>query len=84
MVVFLVDEPYVDIAISYAAKDEDPKIVLLQDAVYSASRVGGLSEVYVVEDDVTRRGLKVPATVHMVSYNGLVQMMEEEKVVNFL
>ena len=38
-------------------KDTTAHIVLLQDAVYSAARVQAPAPVYVVADDVARRGL---------------------------
>lgn len=86
MTVYLVDEPFVDIAIFYAAKDSDAHIVLLEDAVYSSAKVHAAGRVYVMEDDIARRGLtsKLPSTVHSIGYDELLQMMEKEKVVNFL
>jgi sulfur relay protein TusB/DsrH len=86
MTVYLVDEPFLDIALAYASLDKDARIVLLQDAVYSAreGKFGG--SVFVVEDDVSRRGLKsrLPSSVRIIGYPDLVRMMEEERVVNFL
>ena len=86
MTVYLVDEPFVDIAIAYAAKDRTAQIVLLQDAVYSVARVRASSPVYVVADDIARRGLssRMPPSVHTITYDELVAMMESERVVNFL
>ena len=86
MTVYLVDEPFVDIAISYAAKDRTAQIVLLQDAVYSSQRVSTTVPVFVVADDVFRRGLssRIPPSIHTISYGELVAMMERERVVNFL
>jgi sulfur relay protein TusB/DsrH len=42
--------------------------------------------VFAVEEDVARRGLreKIPRFVRVISYSDLVEMMEREKVVNFL
>jgi sulfur transfer complex TusBCD TusB component (DsrH family) len=42
--------------------------------------------VYVVADDIARRGLssRMPPSVHTISYDELVAMMERERVVNFL
>ncbi len=86
MTVYLVDEPFVNLAASFAAKDERARLVLLQDAVYSTRRVHSPRPVYVLDEDVSRRGLesKIPPSVQVVSYDQLVKMMEEEKVVNFL
>lgn len=86
MTIYLVDEPFVDVALSYASKDSSARIVLLQDAVYSSGKVNTTGPVYVMEDDVARRGLKsrLPLNVHTIGYDELLEMMEKEKVVNFL
>jgi len=86
LTVYLVDEPFVGIALAYAAKDDTAQIVLLQDAVYSSSLIHPSGSVFVVADDVARRGLnsRIPPSVHTISYDELVAMMERERVVNFL
>ncbi|MDG6904558.1 MAG: hypothetical protein JRN20_02095 [Nitrososphaerota archaeon] len=86
MAVYLVDEPFVDEALSYASLDDGAKVVLLQDAAYSAGKLRGLDRVYVIEDDVARRGLqsKILTNARVISYDQLVQMMKKEKVINFL
>jgi len=86
MTVYLVDEPFVDVAVSYAAGDANARLVLLQDAVYSSTKVRTPAELYVMEDDVARRGLRsrIPPSVSIIGYEDLVAMMEKEKVVNFL
>ena len=86
MTVYLIDEPFVDVALSFAAKDSGARIVLLQDAVYSSPTVREPAQVYVIDEDVARRGLnsRIPPAVHVIGYDGLVEMMEKEKVINFL
>lgn len=86
MTVYLIAEPFVEVAISYAAKDGSANIVLLEDAVYSSPRVHAAGRAYVMEDDIVRRGLKsrLPSTVRTIGYDELLEMMEKEKVVNFL
>ena len=86
MTVYLIDEPFVDVALSFAAEDSGARIVLLQDAVYSSPKVRAPGQVYVIDEDVARRGLKarIPPAVHVIGYDGLVEMMEKEKVINFL
>ena len=86
MTVYLVDEAFLEIALSYSALDKDARVVLLQDAVYHAVKGRAHGEVYVVEDDVARRGLRsrIDPSVHVIGYPELVQMMERERVVNFL
>ena len=86
MTIYLVDEPFVGIAAAFAAKDEHARLVLLQDAVYALRSLRSPRPVYLIDEDVRRRGLasKIPPTVGVVSYDQLVKMMEKEKVVNFL
>jgi sulfur relay protein TusB/DsrH len=86
MTIYLVDEPHVDTAVSYASLDDSANVVLLQDAVYSASRITLPVKVYLVEDDLARRGLKskISPKIRVISYDELVQMMKKEKVINFL
>ncbi len=59
---------------------------MLEDAVYAVTKgkVGG--NVYVLSDDVNRRGIKskIPSSVRVIGYTDLVKMMEADKVVNFL
>lgn len=86
MTVYLVDEAFCDIAFSYASTDGNARIVLLEDAVYFALKGRLGRETYALVDDVNRRGLnsKVPSSLHLLTYDDLVQMMEKENVVNFL
>lgn len=86
MAVYLVDELLVDVAVSYASLDENAQVVLLQDAVYSAAKLATVKRTFVIEDDVSRRGLnsKIPPKVSIISYAELVQMMKKDKVINFL
>ena len=84
MAVFLVGEASLNVALSYSGPDS--RLVLLEDAVYATVKgeVGG--NVYVLSDDVNKRGLKskIPSSVHVISYSDLVKMMESERVINFL
>jgi len=86
LTVFLVDEPYLDIAAAYAKMEKGVRMVLLQDAAYSALSGKVPGEAYVLESDVTRRGLggRIPKSLKVIGYPELVQMMENERVVNFL
>ena len=86
MTVYLVDEPNLSIALEYASEDKEARLVLLQDAVYGASKAKIRGAVYAIDKDVARRGLgaRIPASVKVIGYPELVQMMESEKVVNFL
>jgi sulfur relay protein TusB/DsrH len=86
LTVYLTDEPFADIAMAYAAQDPTARVVLLQDAVYLARRGSLKGEIYVIGDDVTRRGLSdfISSAVHVIGYDGLVDLMERDRVVNFL
>jgi sulfur relay protein TusB/DsrH len=84
--ILLVDEPFVKLALAYASGESESKVVLLQDAIYSAPRGEHAQEIYAIQDDASRRGLrdKLHSSVHVISYEKLVEMMEREKVINFL
>lgn len=86
MTIYLVDEQFVDTAVSYASLDPSAQIVLLQDAVYSVTKMNSPKQAYVIDDDIARRGLKskLPPGTNVISYDQLVQMMKKEKVINFL
>ena len=86
MTVYLVDEVHLDVAMAHASMDKEAHIVLLQDAVYAAltGKVHGAA--FALDVDVARRGLggKMPRSIRVIGSSDLVQMMEKEKVVNFL
>ena len=86
MTVYLVDEPFLEVAASYASRDPEAKVVLIQDAVYSPPGSDVPFQVFAVLQDVERRGVRtrMPPTVQLIGYDELVRMMEDEKVVNFL
>ncbi len=80
------DEPFAAVGLAYAASDPEARVVLLQDAVYLACKDGMQGKIYVVRDDVTRRGLtgSIPAGVESIGYDRLVELMEKERVLCFL
>ena len=84
MTVFLVGEASLNVALSYS--NPDSSVVLLEDAVYAVVKGKVGENVYVLNEDVSRRGIKskIPSSVHVISYTDLVKMMESDKVVNFL
>lgn len=86
MTLYLVAAPFLNIAISYAAEESNPHIVLLQDAAYEAPKVKAPGQLYVIEEDVAQRGIRsiLPSSVHVIGYDQLVDLMETEKVLNFL
>jgi tRNA 2-thiouridine synthesizing protein B len=85
LTVYLIDEPFADVGLSYASDDPNASVVLVQDAVYLAR--GDLEgKVYVLSDDITRRGLahSISSAVHVIDYPTLVDMMAKERVLCFL
>jgi len=86
LTLYLMDEPFAAVGLAYAANDPEARVVLLQDAVYLACKDGLQGKVYVVKEDVMRRGLtsSIRAGVETIGYNGLVELMEKERVLCFL
>jgi tRNA 2-thiouridine synthesizing protein B len=86
MTLYLVDEPFADIAFAYAAGDPSARIVLLQDGVYVARKGAFSGEVFFLADDAIRRGLGLPfpSNAHSIDFAQLVAMMETDRVVSFL
>jgi sulfur relay protein TusB/DsrH len=86
LTVYLIDEPFAEVGLAYAANDPDSRIVLLQDAVYLAQKGRPQGRVYAIGDDVARRGLtgSLDPEVQTIGYGKLVEMMETERVVCFL
>ena len=86
MTVYLIDESSFELAKSIASNDDNARLILLEDAVYLAASREQIGEVYVISDDVERRGLKsrLKSSAHLINYDQLVEMIEKEKVVNFL
>lgn len=83
MAVYLIDRRYSELALDLAEKDKDAKVVLIQDGVYLDTST--FKEVYLVENDVRKRGLNdFPESVKLIDYNELIDMMENEKVYNFI
>ena len=86
MSIYLTDEPFAKSALAYAKEDQLAKVVLLQDAVYLARSTDFRGQIYVMAEDVVRRGIQstIPANVHIIEYSDLIDMMEKDRVVNFL
>lgn len=86
MTLYLVDEPFANLAFAYAANDPAARVVLLEDGVYVAKRGAFKGEVYYIGGDAARRGLgdSFPGGAHSIGFDELIAMMETDKVVNFL
>lgn len=86
MTIYLIDEPFAEVGLSYAASDPGARVVLVQDAVHLARRGGLQGKVYAIGEDVARRGLSgsLAPGVEAIGYDRLVEMMETDRVVCFL
>ena len=84
---YLLDKPYGENGLALAEIDKDAKVALLQDGVYlntiAVNKNG--AAVYAIKSDVEKRGLtgKLPGYVKVIDYGELVDLIVDNKVVNF-
>jgi sulfur relay protein TusB/DsrH len=86
MALYLLDKPYGENGLELAVIDNDSKIVLIQDGVYlDISKFGQNKEIYAVDTDVKKRGMasKLSGKVKFIDYSKLVDLIVENKVINF-
>jgi sulfur relay protein TusB/DsrH len=84
---YLVDKPFGRNGLNLASLDKGAKVVLIQDGVYldtASLRQAGV-EVYAIQQDLVKRGLSdsVPSQVQVIDYGQLVDLIVENKVINF-
>lgn len=84
---YLVDKPFGENGLNLALMDRGAKVMLIQDGVYldgGPLHEAGV-EVYAIQRDVERRGLRVrlPRFMQMIDYPELVDLIVENKVINF-
>ena len=84
---YLIDRPLAQQGMAFAAADDEAVVVLIQDGVYadvSALAAAG-RPLYAVQKDIVRRGLdgRLADSVHTIGYDELVDLIVENKVVNF-
>lgn len=84
---YLVDKVYGANGLKVAEFDSDTQVVLIQDGVYLDARAltAKGAKVYAVAPDVDKRGVagKLPASVQVIGYDQLVDLIVANKVVNF-
>jgi len=84
---YLIDQSIGGNALALAAGDSDAVVVLVQDGVYlDVSQLGKAGRpVYAIKRDIERRGLekRVPGEVKRIGFDDLVDLIIENKVVNF-
>ncbi|MDP2726656.1 MAG: DsrH/TusB family sulfur metabolism protein [Dehalococcoidia bacterium] len=84
---YLLDKAIGQNALPIAAQDKGAKVVLIQDGVYLNTeplQKAGV-EVYAVGQDLKKRGLAggLPASVKVIDYGQLVDLILANKVINF-
>ncbi len=84
---YLINKTYGENGLKLVKLDDDAHVVLLQDGVYLDPHrlAGSKAKVYVVRSDVEKRGLvdRVPEDVELIDYDRLVDLVIENKVINF-
>jgi len=85
MALYIFDMPYGENGIPYAMMDEKAKILLLHDALYLNPERLGDREVYVFSRQVEERGLQahLPEKFKRISYEEFIDLVVEQKVINF-
>ncbi len=82
MALYLIDLPFAQVGLDVAKRDGEAKIVLIQDSVYLDT--AGFENVYAVKEDVEKRGVAARLrNVRVIDYDDLVDLIVENKVVNF-
>lgn len=84
---YLIGAPQGRNGLELAKADPNALVVLLQDGVYlDTSELARMEKrVYAVRKDVEKRGLaaRVAATAELIDYSKLVDLLFENKVINF-
>lgn len=85
MALYLCDKPFGENGFKIAQYDEEAKIVLIKDGVYLNTDMVKEKKIYALKDDVEKRGLKSRMKdVELIDYPQLVDLIEENKVMNFI
>ena len=84
MALYLCDLPYGKTGLEIAKKDNDAKVVLIKDGVYLNTE-GIDAEIYAMDNDAEKRGMvhRLSGKAELIDYNTLVDLVLENKVVNF-
>tara|TARA_B100000959_G_C14907239_1_gene593526 strand:- start:840 stop:1100 length:261 start_codon:yes stop_codon:yes gene_type:complete len=83
---FMIDAHFKKIGLEYAKMDPEAKIVLIQDGVYTLpDELPDGAEIYAVKEDVERRAIskRIGDDVRLIDYNELVDLLMDNKVINF-
>jgi sulfur relay protein TusB/DsrH len=87
MNLYILDKPFGENGMRLAAQDDAAMIVLIQDGVYmncSELHMAG-RKIYALKRDVEKRGLafRLPNFVILIDYVSLVDLIVENRVINF-
>jgi tRNA 2-thiouridine synthesizing protein B len=83
---YLINKEYGENGLYLASYDKEALVVLLQDGVYiSPMWYPKKARIYAIKQDVERRGLtsRLDKRVECIDYNQLVDLIVENKVINF-
>ncbi|MCL5962329.1 MAG: hypothetical protein M1358_23955 [Chloroflexi bacterium] len=83
---YLIDLPFGQNGLELARLDSEAKIVLIQDGVYLGTQDFGSRQVYAVKKDVEKRGVagRLPQNATVIDYGELVDLIVDNKVINFV
>lgn len=83
---YLINKEYGENGLCLAGHDEEAIVVLLHDGVYISPKLyPAKAKIYAIKQDVEKRGLssKLHKRVECIDYAQLVDLVVENKVVNF-
>jgi sulfur relay protein TusB/DsrH len=88
MALFLIDKNLSQMGLLLAKTEENARVVLIQDGVFiEVSRDDFLpgTEIFYVENDLAKRGIEnIPEGSRMINYDELIDLIENEKIYNFI
>lgn len=83
MALYLINLPFAKEGLEMAKRDSEAKVVLIEDGVYVDA--GDIGEVYAIEEDVEKRGVGSRlGNAKIIDYDALVDLIVDNKVVNFI
>ena len=74
------------VGLQYAQMDPDAIVVLIKDGVYLDIQAVQGKKIYAIDEDVKRRGMtgRLKDKTDIIDYDGLVDLVFENKVANFV
>lgn len=83
---YLVDKQFESSALPLIELDDEAEVVLMKDGVYIRLDKIRAKKIYAIKDDVEKRGLKdiLERKVTLISYPELIDLIEVNKVANFI